>query len=55
MEYSRYILSSEEVMSIFKIKRGTLYNWEKKGKITFIKVGRRKLYDLTEIRKIIGF
>lgn len=55
MEYSRYILSSDEVMSIFKITRGTLYNWEKQGKIAFVKVGRRKLYDLNEIRKIVGF
>ncbi len=46
--------TSKEVLELLKIHQQTLYRWRKKGKIDFIKLGRKTfLYRKTDIEKLL--
>lgn len=47
-------LTREEAMAKFNIKSATtLWNWERKGLLTPIKVGNKKYYATSEIDKLL--
>lgn len=43
----------EDICSIFKVSRITVYRWIKAGKLTGYKVGRSFLFKRTDIDKLI--
>ena len=47
------LLKNEEVMEYFKISRSCLYQWRKKGKIPYIKIGTLNFYIEEVIIKMV--
>ena len=44
--------NTEEVMEMIGVSRNTLLNYRNKGKLGFIKLGKKVLYSLANINKI---
>jgi len=47
------LVTIDELTSILRIRKGTIYNWVYRRKIPYMKVGRRVLFDLKEIAKYL--
>jgi hypothetical protein len=48
-EKENKLITTAELCAFFRITRGTLYNWEKAGLITPVRIGRNKGYRLNDI------
>ena len=47
------LISIDELASILRIRKGTIYNWVYRRKIPYVKVGRLVRFDLNEIAKYL--
>jgi len=47
------LMDSLEVMKLFTISRGTLYNWRRHGYLCFSKVGGRIYFNSADVNKML--
>ncbi len=47
------LISIDELASLLRIQKGTIYNWVYRRKIPYVKVGRLVRFDLNEIAKYL--
>ena len=47
------LLTTADIITLFKTCRSTIYNWEKKGKLKCYKVGRKKFFLRQDIQSLI--
>ena len=47
------LISIDELATILRIHKGTIYNWVYRRKIPYVKVGRLVRFDLNEIAKYL--
>ncbi len=47
------LISIDELASMLRIHKGTIYNWVYRRKIPYVKVGRLVRFDLNEITKYL--
>ena len=50
---ARRLLGVEETSDYLGLKRGTLYAWAHNRKIPSVKMGRRLLFDICDLEKLI--
>ena len=53
MSNTNTFVGTAEAARILNVCRGTLFNWEKQGVVNFYRIGRKKLYSLSEIQSLI--
>jgi len=47
------LISIDELASLLRLQKGTIYNWVYRRKIPYVKVGRLVRFDLNEIAKYL--
>jgi transposase len=47
------LLDQVEIQQIFKVSRGTVYNWSRKGLLPFTQFGGRKYFDVDDLEAVI--
>ncbi len=47
------LIGIDELASLLRIHKGTIYNWVYRRKIPYVKVGRLVRFDLAEITKYL--
>lgn len=47
------LIGIDELASLLRIQKGTIYNWIYRRKIPYVKVGRLVRFDLNEITKYL--
>jgi len=52
MKETTTLLTTKDLMNIFKVERNTIYNWKKKGLINFFTVNNRHYTTWEEIEKM---
>jgi len=45
------LYTKEDMLRRYNLVKGTLYNWVSKGKIPYIKIGKRVLFPAREIER----
>ena len=47
------LLDRYELQDLFKVTRGTIHNWCRKGVLSFIKIGGRKYFDAHDVETML--
>lgn len=43
------LLDQVDLQQLFKVSRGTIYNWQRKGLLSFTQFGGKKYFDANEL------
>jgi hypothetical protein len=47
------LLDHTDLQQLFKVSRGTIYNWRRRGILKFIEIGGRKYFDANDIDALL--
>lgn len=53
IEYQEELITTTELLKILKISKITLYDWIKKGKVRYIRIGKEYRFDRKELDRLL--